>query len=262
VTAGAGSGKPPLGPLPLDLEAHARFATTIAVLLSVAAIALAAPSMGETMWLDGFIVAVFLGSAAFSIFVVAGTFWLLARGWRRILDRYSAGGYLADWTYGEAQWREHLARGGRRMRTLTLLFIAAFALAGLAVAWQMQADDDMIFSDPALNYLVLALAGAAFGALVSAVFALGRRYTRHRLGKPAPRCIVGWDGFHIGGELVPIRSVWQRALAMSLHGGEHPRIDVLMRVVTGNAVIRRTDVVPVPPGREAEARDVIKALGF
>jgi hypothetical protein len=230
--------------------------------LTVAATALAGPSMGKTMWMDGFIAAALLGATAFAAFLVAGSFWLVGVGWRRIVDRYSAGGYMAVWTYADAQWRGHLARRGKRMRNTGLLFVLAFSISGVVVAWQMQQDDDMIFSKPEVNYAVLTVAGALVGVLVALTLRLGRTYRRWRLGRREPRCVVGWDGFYIGGEFVPIRSVWQRALAMAVQADGEPRIEVHLRVVTGQAVIRRTDIIPVPPGREAEARGLVAALGF
>jgi hypothetical protein len=249
---------PPLARLPLDLEAHARFALIGCAAAGVIALG------AVLLWHDviALVVAVIAGTLALMAAMTAFIFWAMARRWRATMDAYARGSYLAAWTYAPAPWRDYLAGRRARMRLLWLAYVAVFALGGVAVALVMQDDGNLIAGSPWLTVVIGAIAGAGLGALVSLLLAAGGRYTRARLGARQPRCVIGAQGIYVGGDFWPLRDAWQRVTRMTLRNGGTPRLEVERRTWTLYATVDHIDTIPVPPGRESEASAVIAALGF
>ena len=72
--------------------------------------------------------------------------------------------------------------------------------------------------------------------------------------------LLSWGGFYLTGEYRPLAGLGQCLIRAELAADGEPRILLTWHVSSGRYSSDQEVVVPVPPGREDEAREAVRVL--
>lgn len=167
--------------------------------------------------------------------------------------------HLARWTFTPEQWRAHWTRCARRARSGGLSARAWFSCGMLALVCGATAAH---FGLGAYAIFLAASAGAAVGLLNELYFHLLGGAKEERMIQASSTVHIGETFARIGDESLrwgpgsPMRLVEAR-----LRPGFPASLRLVFHVeATRGPSERRTFEVPVPPGREGEARGIARRL--
>lgn len=231
--------------LPYRAQAHS-FLWVAAVLFVVAALAVP---------FDATVVALVATSLAVTPLLVGVMLRVIAKGYERKAEALLAGAATLAWTYGSAQWQEHLAAERCRGRWLGPLLVGVSALAGLGVSLGMAEEDVQPFGVPALVWVLPPLVGAVFGIGIGQVVAWHRRVNLARMAKAPGVFCAGATGMYLTGSFWPWRGTGIALRGVSLVDGA---LAFHFDVSRGGA---QTVQVPIAHGHEAEARRFVDSCG-
>lgn len=198
------------------------------------------------------------GFVALCVFfgIAACVTWLVFRRRARILGRFLEGrDILARWDIPPQVWIKHVARDlSEEKRDKKSLFM-------IVAAWSLVIGAAFILYDPEGGLWVAGALATVLAILVPFAFWLPRLRAARMLKRPTP-VVIGREGAYVGGELHDWR------LVGSFFG--HAEIDdqkdptqlllhycYLARYAVPVPVVVR---IPVPPGAESEARQVVEEL--
>lgn len=204
-----------------------------------------------------------LGQARFALVVVGPiaalsafvTFFFLRARDKVKRDLLAGRNLLVRWTYAEAEWRAFAGEetrqqaGSKRMLLgFTAVFMAIVTLAFIA-------------RDRQAGLFVGAVLFVAWGLCWMVARASVRAQARHEKG-PMPEVRIGRDGLLVGDELHDWHGWGATLQECALRDGPPPLLEFTYAMISGNATVRRSESVrvPVPAGKEAEAREIIRQL--
>lgn len=183
--------------------------------------------------------------------------FFLFRSRNRVMRELQAGrGLLAKWTYTEREWRafagEELGRQAGNQGAL-LLVTAIFMLIATTVAFARDRGAGLFVGMIMLVLWIVCVIVVRVTLRSSAVAQPGR----------IPEASIGRDGLLLGDEM-HLWNGWGNSFGECvISDGATQVLVISYKVPSGNATVRRTQVVrvPVPSGRESEAADVVRQLG-
>ena len=210
--------------------------------------------------LAGLVVGILAGVTALTLLLIVGIVRLQSRRWRQDLERLAAGEHRLHWRFDQSAWAAFRAGRARRRSLALWLLPGGLAVSGLVVAFLAHSDGERFWGSAALTFAVPIAAGAALGGVIS----LAARWfagTSERLMARYPgELLVGDRGFYLTGEYWPWSSFGQRLVAAALSENRPPEITFTFRVLVGEQSTHRTVTLPVPPGEEQAAAELVRDL--
>jgi hypothetical protein len=182
--------------------------------------------------------------------LVALLIWSFAGRHERMAAALLADRKAIGWAYTPDDWQRHVGTERHRGRHLGLVVGGIFGLAGLGVALAMVDDGAAIAGSELLTLVLPVAAGFGLGLLIGAVVQRCRGFLFDRVARAEGCFRFGTGGLYLTGTYWPLRGFGVSLESIELEGS-----DLLFRFSQHRGGIQ-TVRVPVPAGREAEARSI------
>lgn len=236
---------------------------------------------GSFTTLEGFAVAGFIALPfAGACFLIA--LLTLPSAWRakKIFAEFSAGNYLARWKYDDKYWSDYIAGEDRRLQKMSNLAFWCFFGLGIFIVIMMWVNAPESTRGKLIDASVIMASTISCGI---AFFGIVRGYSSNRCRRLAKcgEAIVASHAAYMGGDL----AFWGYGLH-ALQGARYISGDpAMIELVVGlndaartastlvttlgvlalqsnySAGMSQTQLVPVPPGSEAVAKELVKKIG-
>jgi len=208
----------------------------------------------------GMIVGLSIGIPGAVLLLALPLVTVMVRPWRYLhdIDAMRAGGAFVHWHYDEPAWQNaNRVEGGRTRRTgfTASLFAMGLGVVVLLIGLAVGGEDGSTFVFVGGLTAGAALTGAAaFGATSPALMARRR--------KQGEIYISSLGIYRNPGGYTPIRSFGYWLQNVALLGEQTPYVsfEVTVQGRYGSTSTQSLADVTVPPGREAEARDLVNRL--
>ncbi len=173
----------------------------------------------------------------------------------RVLGRMIRGeGVLAHWTYDPAFWKAFLAGEEREVKgEMRGLFIIVASLCGLVFVSVLIADVQAAMWIGAALAVTLAL--CALGAWHRV-----RCLRGNAAAGSVPEVLIGREGVWLNGDFFTWAFISARLESVGMAHGSGDVLEINFSSSAKNGRQYTTVHIPIPPGREAEAASVLKAL--
>lgn len=179
---------------------------------------------------------------------------------RQRLDAMASGDFIAHWVFSEEQWTEHLRHAEKIRRSdvpkylvigLVLGLVLTAAVLLLGVYAEKRPWGEMW---PNAAFLGAGMTGiCVLGGLIWDLY----EWVTLKAWRKCPEVYIGAPGLYIGGQVWPSRYPNPLFCRSRYETMPHPHLLIEYEIRVRNGSYRKDVPVPVPPGRESLARDIV-----
>lgn len=205
---------------------------------------------GEDAWVAG-MMGMLLSPG---MLLVAGVLWFHARKADTQLATFRGGNHLAHWTYSAEEWQRFSIAERERSRKQGMWYVLGFALAGGLLVGPLLMEQVGLVALP-----LFAAAGAAVGWGILAAVRRSEELRDRTL--TVYEAFIGPDSAYCGGRYFAWTGLGTRLDGMEFLPGDPNALQVTFSVQSKGGRTPYHYRIPVPAGREDEARRVIGNFG-